>query len=132
MHDWKATLNKVDELVGQLLPIEDNLSAALFFAPKDPAAWLTVTAQLSFLLVAVAGWIKSYQGGTGKAYLVMLGLVVPSMLCSVLLVLYSADTKLNLARQLVVPGAFITYWVGKDRKWWAAIKQRLARPQAGL
>jgi hypothetical protein len=57
----------------------------------------------------------------------MLGLVVPSMLLSVLLVLYSADTKLNLARQLVVPGVFIIYWVGKDRKWWAAMRQRYER-----
>jgi hypothetical protein len=125
LHDWNAALNKVDELAVQLLPIQDNLRAALFLSPKDPAAWLTVTAQVSFLLVAIAGWIKSYQGGTGKAYLVMLGLVAASMLLSVLLVLYSADTKLNLARQLVVPGGFIIYWIGKEKRWWTWIGQRV-------
>jgi hypothetical protein len=67
MHDWKAAMNKVDELVGQLTPIQDNLHAALFFAPKDPAAWLTVTAQLSFLLVAVARMDQELPGRHGES-----------------------------------------------------------------
>jgi hypothetical protein len=127
MHDWNEALNRVDKLSAGLQPIQDSLRAATFFAPKDPAAWLTVTAQLSFLLVAMAGWIKSYQGGGGNAYLIMLGLVLPSMTLSVILILYSADTMLNLLRQAVVPALFILYWIGKERKWGQWIERRFRR-----
>lgn len=125
VHDWNAVISQLDGLTLRLQPIQDTLHAASFFAPKDPVPWLPVAAQLSFLLVATAGWIKSYHGG--RAYLLMAVLVVPSMLFSIFLVYYSEDTLLNILRQLVVPAIFVLYWIAKENGWLAWIRQRADR-----
>lgn len=115
IHDWNASLAKVDELEKQLQPIQDTLFTARLFSPKDPIPWLPVITQLTFLLAAIPGWIKSYHSET--ALWTIGALVVLSMMLSVFLVFYSDETLLNILRQSVVPGLFILYWIGKRNNW---------------
>lgn len=115
IHDWNAALTRVDELEQQLQPIQDRLRVARFFSPKDPIPWLPVITQITFLMVAMAGWIKTYQ--SDKAFLTIGLLVVSSMLLSVFLVFYSEETLLNILRQSILPGLFILYWIAKSKNW---------------
>jgi hypothetical protein len=115
IHDWNAALTRVGELERQLQPIQDTLQTARFFSPKDPIPWLPVITQLTFLMVATAGWIKSYHSDT--AFWAIGILVALSMLISVFLVFYSDETLLNILRQSILPGIFILYWIGKSNNW---------------
>jgi hypothetical protein len=115
IHDWIKALASVDELKRKLQPIQDRLQGVLFFTPKDPLPWLPVITQMTFLMVAMAGWIKSYH--SDKAFWTIGVLVVASMLLSVFLVFYSQETLLNILRQSILPGLFILYWIGKSNNW---------------
>jgi hypothetical protein len=125
IHDWNASFGAVDKLNGPLQSIEDQLKAASFFDPKDPVPWLPVLTQITFLMIAMGGWIKSYH--SDKAYLAIAVLVVPSMAASVALVLYSQDTFLNIARQSLVPGCFILFWIAKEKAWFKLLSKRFVR-----
>ena len=115
IHDWHAAFEKVDQLRNQLQPIQDSITAARFFSPKDPVPWLPVATQLTFLLMALPGWIKSYHSDTP---LWPVGLLVAvSMLFSIFLVFYSDETVLNILRQSIVPGLFILYWMARKKGW---------------
>lgn len=114
IHDWPAALAKVTELRHGLQPIEDAIESARFFSPKDPLPWLPIAAQLTFLMVAMGGWIKSYHG---DSYFVIGLLVIPSMILSVFLVFYSDETLWNIARQSLFPSGFIVYWIAKRNYW---------------
>ena len=115
IHDWNAALARVDSQKQQLQPILDSLQTALFFSPKDPIPWLPVITQITFLMVAMAGWIKSYHNE--NAFWTIGVLVVTSMLLSVFLVFYSKETLLNILRQSILPGAFILYWIARTKNW---------------
>jgi hypothetical protein len=115
IHDWKAAFLRVDEFEKKLQPIQDKLHTARFFSPKDPIPWLPAVTQLTFLMVAIAGWIKSYH--SEKAFRTIGLLVVTSMLLSVVLVFYSKETLFNILVQSVIPGGFILYWIGKNNHW---------------
>jgi hypothetical protein len=125
IHDWNASILAVDQLLPSLQSIEDQLKSASFFDPKDPLPWLPLLTQITFLFVAMGGWIKSYH--SDKAFLTIGLLVIPSMFASVVLVLYSQDTFLNIARQSLVPGGFILFWIAKNKKWFKLVSVRLAR-----
>ena len=115
IHDWNAALAKIDDLKRQLQPIQDSLQTARLFSPKDPIPWLPVVTQITFLMVAMAGWIKSYHDE--KALLTIGVLVVSSMILSVFLVFYSRETLMNILCQSFVPGGFILYWLAKNKGW---------------
>jgi hypothetical protein len=115
VHDWNATLARVDDLGKRLQPIQDSLQTARLFSPKDPIPWLPVVTQITFLMVAMAGWIKGYHNEKG---LWTIGtLVVGSMILSVFLVFYSKETLINILCQSFAPGGFILYWLAKNKGW---------------
>jgi len=129
IHDWNAALARVDELKQQLQPIQDSIQTARFFSPKDPIPWLPVITQITFLMVAMAGWIRSYH--SDKAFVTIGILVLSSMFLSVFLVFYSEETLLNILRQSILPGAFILYWIAKSKNWFrrAALTEDSTHPQ---
>ncbi len=122
IHDWDAALKRVDDLRQRLTPVQDTLRTVAFFTPKDPLPWLPVITQLTFLMVAMAGWVKSYHDET--AYWLIGSLVAVSMILSVLLVFFSQDTMLNILRQSIIPGIFILYWIAKKNRWLARLKPK--------
>jgi hypothetical protein len=122
IRDWAVTLAKLDELRAQLDHIEIAVSAEQSLQPKDPLPWLTIAIQMTYLLVAIGGWVKSYHGNSFWAIAI---LVVPSMLVSVFMIFYSEETIWNILRQSVVPSLFILYWIGNERKWWSRIWTKL-------
>jgi len=115
IHDWPAAFAQVDVLRGRLQAIQDSVQTALFFTPKDPIPWLPVATQPTVLLVSMAGWVKSYHDDT--AFWAIGLLVLCSMGISVFLVFYSKETWWNIARQSVIPGLFIVYWMAKYKGW---------------
>jgi hypothetical protein len=123
IHDWSAGFKQVDDLQQRLQSIRDNVDTALFFTPKDPIPWLPVATQLTFLMVAMGGWIKSYH--SEQSYWAIGLLVIPSMVASVFLVFYSKETLWNIARQSLIPGAFILYWMGRKNQWVARFRKFL-------
>jgi hypothetical protein len=121
IHDWNAAFAKVDEITQQLLPIQDSIQTARFFIPKDPLPWLPLITQTTFLMVAMAGWIRTYH--SDKAFVTIGSLVITSMLLSVFLVFYSDETLLNILRQSILPGLFIMYWIAKSKNWLPRMKR---------
>jgi hypothetical protein len=124
IHDWRAALSTLDGYRPRLASIHDTIEVERFFAPKDPLPWLPIITQLTFLLVAIAGWVKSYHGPSYRAIAL---LVIVSMLLSIFLVFFSGETFWNIARQSVIPGIFILYWVGKEKNWWGWLKGLVRR-----
>lgn len=96
IHDWNTASAKVDELTQQLQPIQDSIQTARFFTPKDPLPWLPLITQTTFLMVAMAGWIRTYH--SDKAFVTIGALVIISMVISVFLVFYSDETLMNILR----------------------------------
>jgi len=127
IHDWSAGISKVDPILGQTQRIRDTIDSTLFFLPKDPIPWLPVVTQITFLLVAMGGWVKSYHG---NAYLAIGVLVIPSMLASIFLVFYSDETLWNIARQSLVPGLFILYWIAHQKGWLKGVKARFRKSRS--
>jgi hypothetical protein len=115
IHDWNGALAKVDDLAQQLRPIQDSLEASRFFSPKDPAPWITIFAQIVFLAVAIAGWIKSYHDEVPLRTIAVL--VVVSIFASIFLIFYSKETIWNVLRQALVPSLFILSWVARKKGW---------------
>lgn len=124
IHDWPPALKNVDEYRARLVPIQDVIKSVRFFTPKDPLPWLSIAAQLSILLIAMGGWIKSYHG---DSYWAIGILVVPSMVLSVFLVFYSDETVWNIVGQSILPGLFILYWIARANKWWDRFRNVLGR-----
>lgn len=115
IHDWNSVLAKVDELDQQFQQIQDTLQTLRFFAPKDPNYWVTLMTQLTFLMAAIPGWVKSYLSDKPSWPIIIF--VVSSMLVSGFLVLYSAETFLNILRQSILPSFFVLYWIARRRGW---------------
>jgi hypothetical protein len=113
VHDWFAAFDKVKKAKADFQPIEDAVESALLFTLKDPHPWITLLAQLGFLFIAIAASIKSYHG---NAYKTIGLLAASSVLASIVLIFYSDETIWNIARQSLIPGGFMIYWIIKSQK----------------